>query len=79
MSARLLPSRDADSNKISVAGTDLSSSSRARRAPDFGGRKPANRNVSVGRPELVSAASDAEGPGMLITVSPASSASRTSL
>jgi hypothetical protein len=79
ISARLLARRGAVSKKTSVAGTDLSSSSRARRGPDLGGRKPAKRKVSVGSPELVKAAIAAEGPGMLVTVKSSSSASRTSL
>ena len=58
MSARLLARRGPVSKKMSVAGTSFSSWSRARRGPDFGGRKPAKRKVSVGSPALVRRASD---------------------
>ena len=50
---------------------------RFSRAADFGGRKPAKKKLSVGRPEATSAASTAEAPGIGTTVWPAACASTT--
>ena len=40
---------------------------RARRAVCLGGRKPANKNWSVGKPATVSAANGADAPGSAVT------------
>ena len=61
------------------AGTVPTVVSSRRRAPSFGGRKPANRNVSVGKPETLKPVNTAEAPGRATTRSPAWTASRTSL
>ena len=50
-----------------------------RRAACLTGRKPANKNLSLGRPETASAAIGAEAPGMTVTGMPASWQALTSL
>ena len=50
-----------------------------RRAADLGGRKPANRNRSLGSPESTRAVTGAQAPGRVVTGSPAATHSRTSL
>ena len=64
--------RLAASNKISVAGIPVRRASARCRSPDLAGRNPAKKNLSVGKPETVSAASAAEGPGSVVTGIPAS-------
>jgi hypothetical protein len=72
-------SRGPDSYRISVARTVATSAIAVARAPALGGRKPRNRNRSVGSPASVSAATAAHGPGTVTTACPAARASRTSL
>ena len=47
--------------------------------PFFGGRKPSNKNLSVGSPELTKAVKTAEAPGIASTLDPISIAFLTSL
>ena len=70
--------RCGDSNATTVSRRSCSSSSRRRRAPAFGGRKPTKVKASVGSPLTCSAAMAALGPGMLSTRRPAATAARTS-
>ena len=51
------------SNSTSVAGMRASSAMRARRAPSFGGRKPAKKNWSVGRPATAKRGQRCRGAG----------------
>ena len=55
------------SKKITVPLNKLKSL-RIATLPFFGGKKPSNINLSVGKPEVVSAQINEEGPGMLSTV-----------
>src|SRR5580765_8099807 len=64
---------------IKVHRTLFKSESAARRAPDLAGRNPANRKRSLGRPDAVKAANDAEGPGTGNTAIPSFRAALTSL
>ena len=80
MSARLSASRDGALEKNQGGVEPLPSASSARRrAAARGGRNPANRNASGGRPERISAVSAAEGPGAAVTGRSSASAARTSL
>ena len=63
ISARLAASRRGESKNINVVLIAAKSPSAFRRAPDFGGRKPANIKLLLGRPESVRAMSAAFAPG----------------
>ena len=78
MSARLAARRLALSWKIRVAGAAARRWNSFRRAAGFGGGKPANRNLSVGRPDRISPVIPAEGPGTAVTGMSASMQARTS-
>ena len=67
MSASEAARRDGPSKKISVASSAAHCTSARRRAAERGGRNPANRNRSGGRPDRISAVSAAEGPGAAVT------------
>ncbi len=79
MSASAAASREGPSKKISVASSAAQCASARRRAAARGGRKPANRNLSGGRPDRISAVSAAEGPGAAVTGRSSAIAARTSL
>ena len=67
MSASAAARREGPSKKISVASSAAHCASARRRAAERGGRNPANRNRSGGRPDRISAVSAAEGPGAAVT------------
>ena len=78
-SASVSATRDGASKNTSVAGTLRELGERVRRAALLGGRKPANRNVSVGSPATRARSAPPKRPGSASTRWPASIASRTSL
>ena len=56
-----------------------SSSKRVLRSPSLRGMKPSKVKRSVGRPDTASALSTADGPGTIVTSTPASAQARTRL